>query len=147
MFHNTVRFERADGTVIAQNPSDTVQSSMTYAESGGQLAVTADLRNAFSRNATLVQQWTRLLELAGDSLRIRDTFTVVTGVRPIFQLQVPVLPVIQPNGALLAGNLRIVALQGATFTINALPAGFSQGYRIDFSSTVGNSFLIELTGH
>jgi hypothetical protein len=108
--------------------------------------VTADLANAFSRNATLVQQWTRNLEFTGDTLRIFDTCTVAPGVRPVFQLHVPVLPIVQADGSLLAGNLRIVRLQGATFTINALPAEFSRGFRLDFTSSVGNSFGIELSG-
>lgn len=147
VFHNTIRFERADGTVIAQNPSDTVQSTMTYTTAaGGQVIVTADLRNAFSRNASLVQQWTRNLEFAGDTLRIYDTCTVASGVRPVFQLHVPVLPVVQPDGSLVAGNLRIVRLQGATYTVNPLPAEFSRGFRLDFTANAGNSFAIELTG-
>jgi hypothetical protein len=146
VFHNTVRFERADGSVIAQNPSETVQSTMTHAVSGSQVTVSADLRNAFSRNATLVQQWTRNLEFAGDTLRVSDTCTVAAGVRPVFQLHVPVLPVLQADGSLLAGNLRIVRLQGATYTIHALPAGFSRGYRVDFVSDTANSFALELSG-
>lgn len=147
VFHNTVRFERADGSVIAQNPSDTVQSTMTYTTTaGGQVNVAADLRNAFSRNANLVQQWTRNLEFSGDTLRIFDTCTVASGVRSVFQLHVPVLPVVQPDGSLVAGNLRIVRLQGATFTINALPGEFSRGYRVDFTANAGNSFAIELSG-
>jgi len=147
VYHNTVRFERADGSVIAQNPSDTVQSTLTSTTTaGGQVNVSAELGNAFSRNATLVQRWTRNLEFADDTLRIYDTSTVAAGVRAVFQLHVPVLPVLQTDGSLQAGNLRIVRLQGATYTINALPAEFSRGYRIDFTADAGNSFAIELTG-
>jgi hypothetical protein len=146
VYHNTVRFERADGSVIAQNPSDTVQSTMTHTVSGGQVSVSADLRNAFSRNATLVQQWHRNLEYVGDTLRISDTCTVAPGVRPVFQLHVPVQPVLQTDGSLRAGNLRIVSLQGATHTVTALSTGFNRGYRIDFVSQTGNSFVVELTG-
>jgi hypothetical protein len=147
VYHNTIRFERADGSVIAQNPSDTVQSTMTSTiTAGGQVNASAELGNAFSRNATLVQRWTRNLEFAGDTLRIYDTSTVAPGVRAVFQLHVPVLPVLQTDGSLQAGNLRIVRLQGASYTVNALPAEFSRGYRIDFTADAGNSFAIELTG-
>lgn len=145
-YHNTVRFERADGSVIAQNPSDTVQSTMTHTVSGGQVSVSADLRNAFSRNANLVQQWNRSLEYIGDTLRISDTCTVASGVRPVFQLHVPVQPILQEDGSIMAGNLRIVSLQGATHTVTALSTGFNRGYRIDFVSQTGNSFVVELTG-
>jgi hypothetical protein len=134
--------------VIGQNPSDTTQSGMTpTVTAGGQVNVSAELGNAFSRNATLVQRWTRNLEFAGDTLRVHDTCTVAAGVRPVFQLHVPVLPVLQPDGSLLAGNLRIVRLQGASFTVHALPAAsFSRGYRIDFVAESGTTFAIELSG-
>lgn len=148
VYHNTVRFERADGSVIAQNPSDTTQSGMTpTVTAGGQVNVSAELGNAFSRNATSVQRWTRNLEFAGDTLRVHDTCTVAAGVRPVFQLHVPVQPVLQADGSLLAGNLRIVRLQGASFTVHALPAAsFSRGYRIDFVAESGTTFGIELSG-
>jgi hypothetical protein len=146
-FHNTLRFERADGSVIGQSPSDTVQSSMAYTNAGTQLSVSADLANAYARNASLVQAWTRNLEYVGDTLRVYDNCTVANGVRAIFQLHVPVTPVVQEDGSLIAGNLHIVPLQGATFTITPMPsAQFSRGYRIDFTSTVGCSFAIELRG-
>lgn len=146
VYHNTIRFERADGSVIAQNPSETVQSTMTHTVSGGQVSVSADLRNAFSRNASLVQQWNRSLDYIGDTLRITDTCTVAAGVRPVFQLHVPVQPVLQADGSIMAGNLRIVRLQGATYTVVPHGTGFNRGFRIDFVSQTGNSFAIELSG-
>jgi hypothetical protein len=143
-FHNTIRFERADGTVIPQTPSDTVQSSMSHTTVGGLVTVAADLSNAFSRNSDLVRQWHRRLEYQGYTLRVIDSCDVATGVRPVFQLQVPTVPSLQPDGSVVAGRLRVVPLQGVSATIRSLPSEFSQGYRIELVSTVGNSFAIEL---
>ena len=64
--HNVIRFERADGSVVSQNPSDTVASSMTPSIEGAVTTVVADLANAYSANQDDVQGWTRTLELSGD---------------------------------------------------------------------------------
>jgi hypothetical protein len=144
VYHNTVRFERPDGTAIQQNPDDTAHSSLTYTTSGSQVSVSANLSNAFTANTASVQEWIRNLEYVGDTLRIQDGWTVAAGVRAVVQLQVPVLPVLQPDGTLLAGSLLIVPLQEGNVTISALPAEFSQGYRIDFTPAAGNTFAMEL---
>jgi Glucodextranase, domain B len=144
VFHNTIRFERPDGSVIPQSRNDSMQSSMTHALDNGQLTVNASLANAFSRHTEFVQQWQRRIEYVGNTLRVFDNYAVANGVRAVFQVQVPVQPVPQADGSIVAGNLRIVPLQGVTFAIHAMPAGFRQGYRIDFVSTAGASFGIEL---
>lgn len=70
---------------------------------------------------------------------------VAAGIRAVFQVQVPVPPLLQADGSFVAGHLHIVPLQGATATVVAMPAPeFSQGYRIDFVSTAGPSFVVEL---
>lgn len=146
-YHNGLRFERADGSVINQVPSDNHASTMTYSDNGGLLTVNANLSNAYWYNSSLVSSWTRQLEYFGHTLRVTDSCTVSNGITPVFQLQVPVAPVAQIDGSLVAGNLRIVPLQGMTYTVTQMPAGeFDAGYRIDFRSTVGCSFSIELRG-
>ena len=143
--HNVIRFERADGSVIPQSPSDTLQSSMTTTSTGGLATVAADLTNAYWRNLDAVHSWTRNVAFSGNTLRVTDSCSVAAGVRPVFQLQVPVLPVLQGDGSVLAGSLRIVPLLGVTVTWTAMAAPeFSQGYRIDFTSTAGCSFDFEL---
>jgi hypothetical protein len=144
-FHNTIRFERNDGSIIPQNQSDTVASSMAPSNAGGVTTVAADLTNAFSNNRNLVQSWTRTLDLSGDVLRVTDACSVGSGVQPIFQLQVPAAPVLQLDGSIVAGNLRLVPLQPATFRFVAMdPNEFQRGYRIELISTVGCVFDVEL---
>ncbi len=46
--HNVIRFERSNGTVIHQNQSSTLASTMTGASVNGVTEVTANLANAFS---------------------------------------------------------------------------------------------------
>jgi hypothetical protein len=143
--HNVIRFERADGSTIGQNPSSTLQSSMTSSTTGGVLTVSADLGNAYSSNQALIQGWTRTLELSGTILRVTDACTVAPGVQPIFQLQVPAQPVLQPDGSILAGGLHIVPLQpvAVSFTAMAAPE-FGAGYRIEMTTTMGCAFSVEL---
>ena len=143
--HNVLRFERADGSVIPQSASDTLQSAMTATSSGGMVTVNANLTNAYWRNTDTVQSWTRKFEFAGNTLRVTDACSVAAGVRPVFQVQVPVAPVQLADGSVRAGNLTIVPLQGVTATWTALAgAEFSRGYRIDFRPTSGCSFSMEL---
>ncbi|HTH48785.1 MAG TPA: hypothetical protein VMB21_14830 [Candidatus Limnocylindria bacterium] len=143
--HNTLRFERADGSIIPQNQDDTRASSMTPSIANGRVTVAADLSNAFTGHASLVSSWHRNLDYLGDTLRISDTYTVAAGVRAVFQVQVPVPPVLQADGSFIAGHLHIVPIQGVTATVHAMPAPeFSQGYRIDFVSTAGPTFVVEL---
>ena len=78
-------------------------------------------------------------------LRVTDACSVAAGVRPIFQLQVPVAPALQADGSIQAGNLRIVLLQPAIFSFVPMNAvDFQKGYRIDLVSTVGCAFSVEL---
>lgn len=142
--HNVLRFERADGSVIPQSPSDTLQSTMATTSSGGVVTVNANLSNAYWRNTDTVQSWTRKFEFAGNTLRVTDVCSVAAGVRPVFQVQVPVAPVQLADGSVRAGNLTIVPLQGVTATWTAMSGDFSRGYRIDFRPTSGCSFSMEL---
>lgn len=143
--HNVVRFERADGSSIPQSPSDTLQSSMQPTSSGGQLTVAADLTNAYWRDQTSVQSWTRTFEFVGNVLRVTDVCRVAAGVRPVFQLHVPTAPQLQTDGSVRVGQLTIVPLQGVTVSWTAMSASeFSQGYRLDFRPASGCSFKFEL---
>lgn len=143
--HNVIRFERADGSAIEQNPSETVQSSMSYSTGPGVITVSADLTNAYSASHSLVQAWTRTVELSGEILRVTDACTVTAGVQPVFQVQVPVEPVLQPDGSIVAGGLRILPLQPVTASWTAMTEPeFSGGYRIDLRTATGCAFSVEL---
>ncbi|MGE3277329.1 MAG: hypothetical protein AB7O67_19615 [Vicinamibacterales bacterium] len=143
--HNVLRFERADGSVIGQNRSDTVASSMTPGEAGGVTTVAADLSNAYSASTSLVHGWTRNLTLAGDTLRVTDACSVADGVRVVFQLQVPEAPELLEDGSIRAGHLLVVPLApvDATFVAMETPE-FQRGYRIELTTDAGCTFDVEL---
>jgi hypothetical protein len=146
--HNVIRFERPDGTVIPQNHSDTVQSTLVETSAGGTQAASANLSNAYSANSSLVQSWTRDIQLTGDRLRVTDQCTVAAGVVPVFQINVPVEPVRQENGEFFAGHLRITPLQPVSawnFVQMAAPE-FNGGWRIDLYAESGCAFSFELRG-
>ncbi len=143
--HNVLRFERADGSTIPQSESETLQSRMTTTSSSGMVTVAADLSNAYWRNSDAVQSWARNFEFVDTTLRVTDICRVAAGVRPVFQLQVPVQPVLMGNGSVRAGKLLIVPREGGVASWTALPsAEFSRGYRIEFRPATGCSFSFEL---
>lgn len=143
--HNVVRFERADGATIPQTESATVQSTMTVSSGSGGVSVRADLSNAYSRSRDAVQSWTRVFEFSGSTLRVTDTCQVGAGVRPIFQLQVPVEPVTLGDGSLRAGDLVIVPRDSGAVTWTAQPQSeFTRGYRVEIRPSSGCSFSVEL---
>jgi hypothetical protein len=145
--HNVIRFVR-NGSTVPQNPSTSVQSSMSYTSSGGMVNVVADLTNAYSSNPDSIGSWTRNLEFFGDVLRVHDSCTVAPDVQAIFQLHVPVLPVVQPDGSIQAGALRVVPLQPVNIGVVAMPANvdYSKGYRLELTNPAGCTFDVELQG-
>ena len=144
--HNVIRFVK-NGATIPQNQSDTVQSSMTYTNNAGVVNVSADLTNAYSSNRSSILSWTRSLQFSGNALHVHDSCSVAAGVQPIFQLHVPVLPVLQVDGSLQAGGLHIVPQQPANATVVSMAGDeYSQGYRIDFVVGPGCTFDVDLQG-
>ena len=136
--HNTLRFELAGGDVVSQNQSATLASSMTPSHDNGATTVVADLTHAYSAHASSIQAWTRTLVLSGDTLRVTDACTVASGVTPIFQLQVPAAPVLQADGTILAGHLRVTPMAPVTAAFVPMNgAEFSRGFRIDLRAASG----------
>jgi len=140
-----IRLER-DGQAIEQGESTCVQSSLSYTNNAGVIDVQADLTNAYSDHASDILSWTRDLELSGDVLRIHDTCSVADGVQPIFQIHVPNLPVMQDDGSLVAGGLRIVPLQPVSVSVVTVngPDDDVVSYRVEFTASSGCAFTVEL---
>ena len=145
--HNTIRFVSSGGTTIQQNMDDTHPSSMTYTAQANGATVTANLANAYTSHHTQVSGWTRTFTLNGDVLSIHDVCTVAAGVKPIFQLHVPVQPVAQGDGSIVAGSLRIVSLLPVHANWVFMPStdsDFNSGYRIELTIDSGCEFNVEL---
>jgi hypothetical protein len=101
-----------------------------------------------------VRGWTRQLELQGDTLRVTDACDVAPGVEAVWQVHVPAAPVVQADGSILAGGLRITTLVPAapsvTFVeMQTLNAAFGDTFqpgrwRIDLRSSAGCAFTVDL---
>lgn len=144
---NVVRFEYG-GKVIGQNET---LLGKTISDSAGILQVTANLTPAYSRHAQQVLGWTRTLtyQRALHSLQVRDQCSVAQGVQPVWQLHVPARPVLQSDGSILAGKLRIRPTLPAAPAVNIVDmrvtsSDYLAGYRIELRAATGCEFNVEL---
>jgi hypothetical protein len=144
---NIVRFE-ANGNVIAQN--NTVLQK-TVGDSADTLQVTANLSSAYSSHAQQVSNWTRTLtyQRSLHKLVVRDQCSVAQGVQPVWQLHVPVRPILETGGTILAGKLRIKPTVPAAPAVkvvdmHALSGEYGSGFRIELRGTSGCEFNVEL---
>jgi hypothetical protein len=149
--HNLVRFVKA-GVSIGQSESTTLRSSMTYTTDANGIHVRANLSNAYWRSSSDVRSWTRALDFQGDHLRVHDVCDVAAGVTPVWQLHTPVQPIAQPDGSLLAGNLRITPVTPAAPNVAIVAMSSVDGdiaagrYRLELRSASGCEFVVDLQG-
>jgi len=146
--HNVVRFQNG-ANVIPQNYST---STKTISDSGNTLLIQENLAPAYADRVQEVQAWDRTLvyDRTQHSLDIHDLCTTAPGVSATWQIHTPVLPVVQPDGTVLAGALRITPVIPAApvFTIRDMhaesPALYNRGYRLDISAGAQCEFNIHL---
>jgi len=141
--HNLVRFVQGGNTV---RQVEGTRSSMTVTPVAGGVSVDANLTPAFNGSAA-VTNWRRQLTFANRQLVVHDTFATAAGVQAIFQVNVPVPPVVNGRNA-TAGALTMHVTQPADATITVLDwhgvdAGeYNSGYRLDVRGT-GSQFVVE----
>ncbi|MBL9207103.1 MAG: hypothetical protein JNN01_18580 [Opitutaceae bacterium] len=145
--HNVIRFIASGATV----PQNVAVSSRTYSDTAGVVQIDADLSPAYSRRSSQVSSWRRSLTYrrALHQVQVRDTFTVAAGVQAVWQLQVPVAPVVQSDGTIVAGALRILPVTPAapaivTRAMTSVSSEFSAGYRIELTSPGATEFVVTL---
>ena len=145
--HNVVRFVR-NGAPIRQREPSTSTMQVTRGEAPGEVHATADLTPAYAPGAG-VQSWKRTIDFAGRKLTVRDSFAKSADTQAIFQVNVPVKPVIDGREA-TAGRLRIRVVSPEDATLTALDwstldqAEFRSGWRVDVQGG-GDGFVVELT--
>ena len=121
---------------------------VTRGPTPGEVHASADLSAAYAQGAG-VQSWKRAIDFAGRALIVRDTFATSADTQAIFQVNVPVKPVIDGREA-TAGRLRIRVVSPEDATLAALDwstldqAEFRSGWRIDVQGG-GDGFVVELT--
>lgn len=146
--HNSLRFSR-NGTIIRQNYS---VSSMITSTLNGVTTVEANLSNAYSNNASDIQNWTRqfIFNPQTQTLRVIDACQVSSNVAAVFQIHTPVQPRIHSDGSIWAGKLQIQP--GASTTVALVDmrtqdSDFLSGWRIELTNPNGCSYDVTLTSH
>ena len=166
--NNVVRFEKGapglNADVIEQSyPSSSSMTPETLPD--GTVKIKANLNGAYSTRSSDVKEWKRDLEFQGNRLRVQDTCKVGTGVRAIFQLHVRARPVINPDGSVTAGSLRVQPGAGTQVDlvdmkiykrtiveepeegkkVTRIVDVFNEGWRIDITNPAGCSFDVSMT--
>ncbi len=145
--HNVIRFA-AGGSTIPQNYST---STKTISDAGNTVTLQENLSPAYANRAADVSLWTRQLvyNRGAHSLAVHDVCTVAAGVSATWQLHTPTQPIVQGDGSIIAGNLRITPVLPAApvvtiVNMNALNNQFNSGYRIEFSAGQTCEFRVNL---
>jgi len=141
--NNVVRFVH-DGNTIRQTQPST--SDMTFTSNGSSVQASGDLTPAFGGDPN-VSFWQRGIDFTGGILTVTDNFSVTSGTQAIFQVNVPVQPVISGHTA-TAGALRITVVEPADATLSAVDwttvdGDYSSGWRIDVVGS-GSQFVVQL---
>jgi hypothetical protein len=133
-YHNLVRFVRA-GATVPQRRNTT--STLAVGEIDGKIVATADLSPAFDP-ADGVSGWQRRIELDTTGLLVDDTMAIDGDVEPVFQVNVPVAPVLT-GGVATAGDLRVLPILpvGAEIAVVDWSA-------VDPAEFTGGGFKLEL---
>jgi hypothetical protein len=136
--HNTLRFVQGTTTI----PQSESTSTMTVTPNGNTLHVAANLAPVFAASGK-VSAWQRTLDFAATGVVVDDTYTAVNGVSAIFQVNVPVKPVV--NGStVIAGALRIVPEIPANPTITLVDwhaqdnDEFNNGWKVELRGGTGH---------
>jgi hypothetical protein len=146
--HNVVRFVR-NGSALRQRQPSTSRMEITRMDpASGEVHARADLSPAYAGGAG-VNSWQREIDFVGGKLTVNDRFSKTADTEAIFQINVPVQPVINGREA-RAGRLRVKVIQPEDAVLSALDwssldkAEFRSGWRIDAKGS-GDEFLVELS--
>jgi hypothetical protein len=114
----------------------------------GEVHARGDLSAAYANGAG-VNSWQREIDFVGGHLKVHDTFSKTADTEAVFQVNVPVQPVINGREA-RAGRLLIKVIQPEDAVLSTLDwssldkAEFRSGWRVDAKGS-GDAFLVELS--
>lgn len=148
--HNLVRFVSAGQTVPQRE--GTVSTVVVTPGVGGAVHALADLTPAYDGNPA-VQHWHRTIDFADRVLVVEDDFALGSDTEAIFQLNVPVQPVISGNTA-SAGALKVRVISPANASLSALDwmtlnepgetPEYRSGWRLDIGGGA-TGYVVELS--
>lgn len=140
-FHNMLRFEK-QGAILKQVLG---KAGTATAVDDGTTVVADLLLSPLYPNQGI--QWSRNLRYARPStLTVTDNFIVPIGVLPVFQLQLPVKPVVRGNG-LAVGKLKVTVVSPARASIavqdwTKLATDALTGWRVDITDPAGGKTFV-----
>ena len=135
--NNILRFEK-NGSVVPQALNTTSTMSVVPG-SGGSFNATANLKPAYGGNSA-VGKWNRQLAFANRTLTVTDDFTLGSGTKATFQVNVPVKPTVS-GSTVTAGKLKIRVVAPSNPTIKlvdwtSVDSGeYTKGWRVDISGS------------
>ncbi|MEO5558587.1 MAG: hypothetical protein ABIO49_02465, partial [Dokdonella sp.] len=103
--NNILRFTKKGKTIPQRAPSTSLLTIVKTRPSG-EVHARADLGPAYGSAGSGVRAWQRDFDFAANGLRVHDRFDVADGVDAVFQINVPVQPVVSGNHV-SAGDLQI----------------------------------------
>jgi hypothetical protein len=142
-----VRFVRNGTTIRQREPSVSTMEVTAMDTASGEVHARADLSPAYAAESG-VRAWRRAIDFAGGRLTVSDTFSRTADTEAVFQINVPVKPVIDGR-TVTAGRLHVRVTQPEDALITALDwssldaAEFRSGWRIDIRGS-GDAFVVEL---
>ncbi|UPW17804.1 DUF4962 domain-containing protein [Agarivorans sp. TSD2052] len=107
--HNIIRFEEA-GEIIPQKRG--TEASMTYSVDGADTTINMDLSQIYPAYDSITS-WQREIRFSDRQVVVSDQCVVANTVSAIWQINLPVEPIVQANGSILAGNLLITPISPA----------------------------------
>ncbi|MEO7433122.1 MAG: hypothetical protein ABIR62_14070 [Dokdonella sp.] len=143
--NNVVRFSR-NGKTLPQRQPNGATMTVTKAAPSGEVHASADLGKVFGSSA--VRFWQRDVDFVAGTLTVHDRYAVASDVDAVFQINVPVKPVIRANHV-SAGDLQIDVLSPTDATIRIVDwkfqdNDFTSGYRVDVQGR-GTEFVVRMT--
>ncbi|WP_163132991.1 hypothetical protein [Agarivorans sp. Alg241-V36] len=112
--HNILRFEEA-GEIIPQKRG--TEGSMTHQVTGDVTTINMDLTGVYPAYDSITS-WQREVRFSEDKVMVTDECVVANTVSAIWQINLPVEPVVQPDGSIIAGQLKITPITPATPTVS-----------------------------
>ena len=146
---NVVRFERNGQTIRQREPSTSTLEIRSIDAGTGEIHASADLGAAYAADSG-VRSWKRDVDFVAGRLTVHDRISKGADSEAIFQVNVPVKPVIEGREA-RAGRLHVKVIKPEDARLSLLEwssldsAEFRSGWRLDVRGS-GDEFVVELSG-
>ncbi|WP_411992378.1 hypothetical protein [Agarivorans sp. DSG3-1] len=144
--HNMVRFVEEGETILQKRGTE---ATMDYTVNGAETVINMDLSGIYAAYDS-VTSWKRDISFTANKVLVTDQCVVADSVSAIWQINVPLEPVINGDGSITAGNLLITPITPANPAVNVVnwfvenPAKFKEPrYKIELQGA-GCNYQVQL---